>query len=76
MNLDKRNWKTNYKLNTSKAEAQELQQRVDQMKQFSRRNNLRIYEIPEHLHEDREKVVCDLIEDKLYVKLNNNAVDI
>uniref|UniRef100_A0A1Y1KYD8 Zinc finger DNA binding protein n=1 Tax=Photinus pyralis TaxID=7054 RepID=A0A1Y1KYD8_PHOPY len=52
-----------------------LTKKCDQLEQYSRRNNLRVYGIPETKDEDTNLLVCQLIKEKLNVTVYPEDID-
>ena len=52
-----------------------LQLELNDMQQYSRRNCLKFYGIPENKGEDTDKVVCDIASERLEVKLSPEDLD-
>lgn len=54
----------------------ETNNRVEQLEQFSRLNNLRLYGIPEQENENTDQTVIDICRNKLNINLSPNHIDI
>lgn len=53
-----------------------LEYKHDNLEQYSRRNNIRIYGIPRTTDENIEEIVLDLFNHKLNCKVNSNDMEI
>lgn len=74
-NLNSKVCNAEVKINALEKENENLGKRLDRIEQYSRRNNLRIFGLPELNGENTDAVIIDFFRDKLFLTFPPSALD-